>query len=125
MVGFALPSTESMVEVESRARFFWERTLLPQISSGKRVMCVAHANILKALMKVIDGLPPTPEVQDAIISIGIPRATPIVFSFNENMESLWGETAEEKSLPRLKPFSGVLQPGVALPRKGGDEVNAY
>ena len=48
-----LPPTESLKDVETRVKPFYDSVLTPALKSGKKVMIVAHGNSLRALIKII------------------------------------------------------------------------
>ena len=66
-----LPSSECLKDTVERFLPYWEKTISPQINSGKCIMIVAHGNSLRALVKHLD------RVSDKdIIGINIPTGVP-------------------------------------------------
>jgi len=79
-----LPVAESLVDVRARVSEFWEDEIVPCLRERKRVAVVAHENTLRALFFHIDSnLPPS-----EVLQFEVPRATPIVYSFDAQMRVL-------------------------------------
>ena len=58
----------------------WEKTISPQINSGKGIMIVAHGNSLRALVKHLD------RVSDKdIIGINIPTGVPLIYELDRDL----------------------------------------
>ena len=73
----SLPATESTATCGARVVPFWDSVLRPAISSGKRLLVVAHGNSLRALVKHIDGIS-----NEAIVSLNIPTGAPLIYQFD-------------------------------------------
>jgi 2,3-bisphosphoglycerate-dependent phosphoglycerate mutase len=73
-----LPLTESTKTTGDRVLPAWEKVLKPAISSGKRLLVVAHGNSLRSLVKNIDNFS-----DDAIVKLNIPTGVPLVYQFDE------------------------------------------
>ena len=69
-----VPPTESLKDVETRVKPFFESALLPQLEQGKKVMIVAHGNSLRALIKLIKNIGP-----DQIAKVELETAQPTGF----------------------------------------------
>lgn len=48
------PSTESLKNCEDRAFGYWKDVIAPRVRAGDRVLIVAHANTIRALVKAVD-----------------------------------------------------------------------
>lgn len=48
------PSTESLKNCEDRAFGYWNEVIAPRVKAGERVLIVAHANTIRALVKAVD-----------------------------------------------------------------------
>lgn len=48
------PSTESLKNCEDRAFGYWNDVIAPRVRAGDRVLIVAHANTIRALVKAVD-----------------------------------------------------------------------
>ena len=51
-----IPTSESLLDCMSRTRPLWEYKIQRDLKQGKNVMVVAHANTLRGLAKIIDGM---------------------------------------------------------------------
>ena len=51
-----------------------------QVRSGKRVLVVAHANTIRALIKTVDGI-----TDDDIRQVKIPNGAPIVYRLGKDL----------------------------------------
>lgn len=76
-----LPLTEDLKSTVARVMPYWEKTVVPAIKSGKKVVIAAHGNSLRALVKHLDGV----SDQD-IVSLNIPTGTPLVYELDEHLK---------------------------------------
>ena len=75
------PSTESLQQCQNRVFGYWNEEIVPLIKSGKRVLIVAHANTIRALVKAVDS------IDDSQIShLKIPNGIPLVYTLDDNMK---------------------------------------
>ena len=75
-----LPSSECLKDTVERFLPYWEKTISPQINSGKCIMIVAHGNSLRALVKHLD------RVSDKdIIGINIPTGVPLIYELDRDL----------------------------------------
>jgi 2,3-bisphosphoglycerate-dependent phosphoglycerate mutase len=78
-----LPSTESLKETVARVVPYWQNTIAPDITAGRRVLITAHGNSLRALMKYLDG------ISDAdIVELNIPTGIPMVYELNASLQPM-------------------------------------
>jgi 2,3-bisphosphoglycerate-dependent phosphoglycerate mutase len=78
-----LPATESLKITLERVLPYWHSTLAPTITSGKKVLIVAHGNSMRALVKYLDNIP------DAEIpELNIPTGIPLVYELSEDLKPL-------------------------------------
>jgi 2,3-bisphosphoglycerate-dependent phosphoglycerate mutase len=76
-----LPSTESLKDTVARFLPFWHETIAPAVSSGRRVVVVAHGNSLRALIKYLDG------ISDAdIAELNVPTGIPLVYDLDDALK---------------------------------------
>lgn len=75
--------TESLETTLSRVVPYWEKVIVPQIKSGKRVIIAAHGNSLRALVKHLDNIP-----ESVIAELNIPTAVPLVYTLDCNMKPI-------------------------------------
>jgi 2,3-bisphosphoglycerate-dependent phosphoglycerate mutase len=78
-----LPVTESLKDTVGRFLPYWHDTIAPDISSGRRVLIVAHGNSLRALVKHLD------RISDAdIVELNIPTGIPLVYELDDSLSPL-------------------------------------
>jgi 2,3-bisphosphoglycerate-dependent phosphoglycerate mutase len=65
-----LPATESLKITLERVLPYWHSTLAPEITSGKRVLIVAHGNSIRALVKYLDNISDA-EITELNINTGL------------------------------------------------------
>lgn len=75
------PLTESLEITVKRVIPFYEKTIVPDILNGKRLLVAAHGNSLRALVKYLDGL-----TEDEIVKVNIPTGVPLVYEFDDDMK---------------------------------------
>ena len=67
----------------NRTQKIWVDKISYELACGKNVMVVAHANTLRGLVKIIDGIG-----DEEIQSIAIPTGIPIVYKFDKNLNPI-------------------------------------
>ena len=78
-----LPATESLKETVERFLPYWQGTIVPAITSGKRVLIAAHGNSLRALVKYLD------DISEAdITELNIPTGIPLVYELDANLKPI-------------------------------------
>ena len=78
-----IPATECLKDTVDRVIPFWNDSIAPAISRGRRVIVVAHGNSLRALVKFLDG------VSDArIVELNVPTARPLVYELDEGLRPI-------------------------------------
>ncbi|NTV29014.1 MAG: 2,3-diphosphoglycerate-dependent phosphoglycerate mutase [Candidatus Omnitrophica bacterium] len=76
-----LPLTEDLKATVARVMPYWEKTIVPTIKSGKKVVIAAHGNSLRALVKHLDNVS-----EKDIVSLNIPTGTPLVYELDANLK---------------------------------------
>ncbi len=76
----ALPKSESLADTVERVLPYWYDVIVPQVIQGNRIIVVAHANSLRAILKHLRGL-----TDDEIVGLNIPTAIPLVCEFDFSM----------------------------------------
>jgi 2,3-bisphosphoglycerate-dependent phosphoglycerate mutase len=76
-----LPLTESLKDTVDRFLPYWQESIAPRITSGKRVLIVAHGNSLRALVKYLDSIS-----DQEIVELNIPTGIPLVYELNESLK---------------------------------------
>jgi 2,3-bisphosphoglycerate-dependent phosphoglycerate mutase len=76
----ALPESESLKDTVDRVLPYWQDVIVPQVIEGNRIIVVAHANSLRAILKHLK------QLSDAeIVGLNIPTASPLVCEFDQRM----------------------------------------
>jgi len=78
-----LPATEALKQTVERFVPYWQETIAPAISAGRRVLITAHGNSLRALVKHLDGI-----ADDKIVELNIPTARPLVYELDDAMKPI-------------------------------------
>ena len=76
-----LPQTESLKNVETRVRPFYDEILAPLLKEGKKVLIVAHGNSLRALIKIVKNVPP-----EDIAGVELETAQPTGFVVDKDLK---------------------------------------
>lgn len=67
-----LPGTESLKTTLARVQPYWEDHIAPELLRGRHVLVAAHGNSLRALVKMLEGIPDN-EITELNIPTGVPR----------------------------------------------------
>jgi len=78
-----LPLTECLKDTVARFLPYWEGTIAPAITSGRRVIVVAHGNSLRALVKYLDDVS-----ERDIVELNIPTGVPLVYELDAGLRPL-------------------------------------
>jgi len=78
-----IPATECLRDTVARVIPFWNDSIAPAISRGRRVVVAAHGNSLRALIKYLDGIS-----DDDIVGLNIPTARPLVYELDGQLKPL-------------------------------------
>jgi len=78
-----LPSTECLKDTVARFLPYWQKTIVPSVKAGKRVIIAAHGNSLRALVKYLDHV----SDQD-IVGLNIPTGIPLVYELSDSLKPL-------------------------------------
>ncbi|MGG5368884.1 2,3-bisphosphoglycerate-dependent phosphoglycerate mutase [Enterococcus sp. AZ196] len=76
-----IPRGESLHMTSQRVIPLWQDELVPNMRDGKTVLVCGHGNSLRALVQFLEGVP-TQQVD----KIDIPNATPMIYTFNSQLE---------------------------------------
>ncbi len=75
-----IPRTECLRDTVVRVIPFWNDSIAPAISRGRRVLVAAHGNSLRALIKHLD------DVSDEdIVGLNVPTGQPLVYELDERL----------------------------------------
>ncbi|RYH19389.1 2,3-diphosphoglycerate-dependent phosphoglycerate mutase [archaeon] len=75
------PDTESLKQCQERAYTYWQNIIAPRVKNHEKVLIVAHANTIRALVKVIDSIE-----DDDIAHLKIPNGIPLVYTLDDNLQ---------------------------------------
>lgn len=75
------PQTECLKDVVARLLPYWESSITPELSAGKRVLITAHGNSLRALVKHLEGIS-----DEAIAELNIPTGIPLVYELDDSFK---------------------------------------
>src|SRR5258706_9769678 len=78
-----IPATECLPDTVSRVVPFWNDSIAPAISRGRRVLVVAHGNSLRALIKFLDNVS-----DEKIVELNIPTGRPLVYELDANLRPI-------------------------------------
>jgi 2,3-bisphosphoglycerate-dependent phosphoglycerate mutase len=78
-----MPATECLKDTVARVVPFWNDSIAPAISRGRRVLVAAHGNSLRALVKYLDGVS-----DDDIVNLNIPTGRPLVYELDDDLKPL-------------------------------------
>lgn len=73
-----VPQTESLQDTCDRVVPFWNDSIAPALSRGRRVLIAAHGNSLRALIKFLDRVS-----DEAIVGLEIPTGKPLVYELDD------------------------------------------
>jgi 2,3-bisphosphoglycerate-dependent phosphoglycerate mutase len=78
-----IPFTESLKDTVARCLPYWHEVIAPAVSTGKRVLIVAHGNSLRALVKYLDHIS-----DQEIVGLNIPTGMPLVYELDDDLEPI-------------------------------------
>ena len=78
-----VPRGESLKDTVARFLPYWQSSIAPDISAGKRVLITAHGNSLRALVKHLEHTS-----DEDIVGLNIPTGIPLVYLLNDKLQAL-------------------------------------
>lgn len=78
-----LPLTECLKDTVARVVPYWEKVIVPDIKSGRKLIIAAHGNSLRALVKYLDNIS-----DDDITEMNIPTGVPMLYELDENLKPI-------------------------------------
>jgi 2,3-bisphosphoglycerate-dependent phosphoglycerate mutase len=78
-----IPATECLKDTVARVIPFWNDSIAPAISRGRRVLVSAHGNSLRALIKFLDNVS-----EDRIVELNVPTARPLVYELDARLKPI-------------------------------------
>jgi len=78
-----IPGTECLKDTVARVVPFWNDSIAPAISRGRRVLVVAHGNSLRAMIKFLDNVS-----DERIVELNVPTARPLVYELDASLKPI-------------------------------------
>src|SRR5215467_4752719 len=78
-----LPLTECLKDTVARVIPFWNDSIAPAISRGRRVLVAAHGNSLRAMIKFLDDMS-----DEKIVELNVPTARPLVYELDASLKPI-------------------------------------
>ncbi len=78
-----IPYTECLKDTVARFLPYWQDTIAPVVSSGKKVIIAAHGNSLRALVKYLDNIS-----DQEIVKLNIPTGIPLVYELSDELKPI-------------------------------------
>jgi 2,3-bisphosphoglycerate-dependent phosphoglycerate mutase len=76
-----IPRTECLQDTVLRVIPFWNDSIAPALSRGRRCIVVAHGNSLRGLLKHVEGIG-----DEEIVGLNIPTGQPLVLEFDDALK---------------------------------------
>jgi 2,3-bisphosphoglycerate-dependent phosphoglycerate mutase len=119
-----LPIGESVPDASARLLPFWRESVVPALCAGRRVLIVAHGNILRALLQLLDGLP-----DDAVFAMNVPNAIPLAYRLDVELKPvrrafLGDPAAVRRALEAVARQAEGAGPGPLDPGQGADRPSS-
>jgi len=78
-----LPSGESLKATIDRLIPFWNQELAPRIKAGENLLVVAHGNSLRAIIQILENLPPAD-----LLELNVPTGIPLEYELDKHLKIL-------------------------------------
>ena len=79
--GITIPASESLKDTINRVLPYWESAIVPELQAGKTVLISAHGNSLRAMVKMLDGVP-----EQDIVELNIPTGVPLLYDLDADLQ---------------------------------------
>lgn len=76
-----IPRTESLEDALQRMLPCWQNMIAPDLKKGKSVLIVSHGNIIRALIKQIEGIS-----DEEIVNVEVPTGVSQVYELDEDLQ---------------------------------------
>ena len=80
MPASVLPTGESLKMAIQRVIPFWQDTICPAVMDNKKVIVVAHENVLRGIVQTLSGMS-----NEEILHYNIPTGVPFVYEFDRHL----------------------------------------
>ena len=87
-----LPLRESFKDILDRVIPYYQKVILPDIKSGKKVLITAHSNSLRALIKYLDNIS-----EQEIVNFRIRNGVPLIYELDDNLKPVKRYYLDNKS----------------------------
>ncbi|HYG25297.1 MAG TPA: 2,3-diphosphoglycerate-dependent phosphoglycerate mutase [Caulobacteraceae bacterium] len=97
--GKSIPDTESLKTTLDRVQPYWDAEIAPHLKAGETVLVAAHGNSLRAIVKLLFGVP-----DDQIVGVEIPTGNPLVVELDEQLRptsARYLDTERAQPLPAI------------------------
>jgi 2,3-bisphosphoglycerate-dependent phosphoglycerate mutase len=97
--GADLPTTESLKTTLDRVLPYWTGTIAPRLAAGETILIAAHGNSLRAIVKLLFGVP-----DDRIVAVEIPTGNPLLVDLDGTLKPTavrYLDQARAEALPPL------------------------
>ena len=88
--GQAIPATESLKTTLERVQPYWDAEIAPHLKAGEDVLVAAHGNSLRAIVKLLFGVP-----DDAIVGVEIPTGNPLLIELDGTLRPVSARYLDE------------------------------
>ena len=97
--GIDIPATESLKTTLDRVKPYWDQEIAPRLKSGETLLIAAHGNSLRAIVKLLFGVP-----DDAIVGVEIPTGNPLLIELDAQLTPTSARYLDES---RAQPLPAV------------------
>ncbi|HEX6859989.1 MAG TPA: 2,3-diphosphoglycerate-dependent phosphoglycerate mutase [Caulobacteraceae bacterium] len=97
--GATLPDTESLKTTLDRVQPYWDAEIAPHLKAGESVLVAAHGNSLRAIVKLLFGVP-----DDQIVGVEIPTGNPLVVELDGALRPTAARYLDESRAQPLPPL---------------------
>jgi 2,3-bisphosphoglycerate-dependent phosphoglycerate mutase len=97
--GKAIPDTESLKTTLDRVEPYWTAEIAPHLKAGETVLVAAHGNSLRAIVKLLFGVP-----DSDIVGVEIPTGNPLVIELDGGLKptsARYLDTDRAQPLPKV------------------------
>ncbi|MDB5429473.1 MAG: 2,3-diphosphoglycerate-dependent phosphoglycerate mutase [Caulobacter sp.] len=98
--GAKLPDTESLKTTLERVEPYWAAEIAPKLAAGETVLVAAHGNSLRAIVKLLFGVP-----DDAIVGVEIPTGNPLLIELDGSLKPTAARYLDESRAQALPSVS--------------------
>jgi 2,3-bisphosphoglycerate-dependent phosphoglycerate mutase len=99
--GVDIPDTESLKTTLDRVQPFWEEEIAPELQVGETLLIAAHGNSLRAIVKLLFGVP-----DDAIVGVEIPTGNPLLIELDGKLNPIKARYLDETRAEKLPALGG-------------------